>query len=86
MPNIKSQKKRVITNEKRRQRNVAVKSRLKTNIKSTMEAIEGKDADKVKAILPATISDIDRAASKGVIHPNTAARKKSFLQRQANQQ
>ncbi len=83
MPNIKSQKKRVVSNEQSRQRNVAVKSRLKTFVKTAMEAVESKDADKVKAALPATLSEIDKAAAKGVIHPNTAARKKSFLQRQA---
>jgi len=48
-----------------------------------MEAIEAKNEDQVKALLPDTLSEIDRAAADGIIHPNTAARKKSFLQRQA---
>lgn len=84
MANIKSQKKRVITNERRRQRNIAVKSRMKTYVKSTMAAIEAKDAAKVKDMLPTTLSEIDRAASKGIIHPNSAARKKSHLQHLAS--
>jgi len=83
MPNIKSQKKRVLTNERNRQRNIATKSRLRTYVKNAMEAIEAKNEDQVKALLPDTLSEIDRAAADGIIHPNTAARKKSFLQRQA---
>lgn len=81
MANIKSAKKRNITNEKNRQRNVAVKSRMKTLVKQASEAIDSKDAAKIKAALPAALAEIDRAASKGVIHRNSAARKKSTLQR-----
>ncbi len=81
MAKIKSAKKRNITNEKCRQRNVAVKSRMKTLVKQAAEAIESKDAVKIKATLPEALSEIDRAASKGVIHRNSAARKKSTLQR-----
>jgi small subunit ribosomal protein S20 len=80
MANIKSQKKRILTNEKSRQRNMAVRSRMKTLIKSAMGAIDSKDADKIKVEVPAALSAIDRAASKGVIHPNNAARKKSSLE------
>jgi small subunit ribosomal protein S20 len=80
MANIKSQKKRVHTNELRRQRNMAVKSRMKTYIKTTISAIEAKDEAKIKEMLTQTLSEIDRAASKGIIHPNSAARKKSHLQ------
>ena len=80
MANIKSQKKRILTNEKARQRNMAVRSRMKTMIKHAMTAIEAKDADQVKTTVAAALSAIDRAASKGVIHPNNAARKKSSLQ------
>jgi small subunit ribosomal protein S20 len=81
MANIKSAKKRNITNEKCRQRNVAVKSRMKTLVKQAADAIESKDAAKIKAALPEALSEIDRAASKGIIHRNSAARKKSTLQR-----
>jgi len=83
MANIKSAKKRVVTNELRRQRNVAVKSRLKTHLKNTLTALESKDVAQVKSLLPEALSEIDRAASKGVIHRNSAARKKSMLQRRA---
>ncbi|HUW60860.1 MAG TPA: 30S ribosomal protein S20 [Candidatus Bathyarchaeia archaeon] len=84
MAKIKSAKKRIVTNERRRQRNVAVKSRLKTHLKTTLTALESKDAAQVKSLLPEALSEIDRAALKGVIHPNSAARKKSMLQRRAN--
>ena len=83
MANIKSQKKRILTNEKSRQRNMAVRSKMKTMIKRTLSAIEAKDAEKVKATLREALSSIDRAASKGVIHANNAARKKSSLQHRA---
>jgi len=83
MANIKSQKKRNLTNERRRQRNVAVRSRMKTQVKLALEAIDAKDAETARTALPAALSQIDRAASKGVIHPNNAARKKSILQRRA---
>lgn len=83
MANIRSAKKRNITNEKSRQRNVAVKSRMKTLVKQAAEAITSKDAAKIKETLPAALAEIDRAASKGVIHRNSAARKKSTLQRTA---
>lgn len=83
MAKIKSAKKRIVTNERRRQRNVAVKSRLKTHLKNTLTALESKDAALVKSLLPEALSEIDRAAAKGVIHPNSAARKKSTLQRRA---
>ncbi|MBI5092433.1 MAG: 30S ribosomal protein S20 [Candidatus Hydrogenedentes bacterium] len=83
MANIKSVKKRIVTSERRRQRNIAVKSRVKTYYKQAMTALEAKDKDQVKAVLPQALSEIDIAASKGVIHPNSAARKKSSLQRRA---
>ena len=83
MANIKSAKKRVVLNEQSRQRNIAVKSRLKTYMKMALTAIEAKDPEKVKAILPQALSEIDKAATKGVIHKNSAARKKSTLQHRA---
>lgn len=81
MPIIKSQKKRVITNEKRRQRNVDVRSRLRTHFKKLDEAVEGKDKGQIDEALRAAISEIDIAQRKGVLHKNTAARKKSRLER-----
>ena len=83
MANIKSQKKRNLTNERRRQRNVTVRSRVKSHIKQALDAVDAKDAEKVRTALPAALAQIDRAASKGVMHPNNAARKKSILQRRA---
>ncbi len=83
MANIKSSKKRNITNEIARQRNVAVKSRMKTYVKQAMAAIEAKDAAKASELVPVALSEIDKAASKGVIHRNSASRKKSTLQRAA---
>jgi len=83
MANIKSSKKRNVTNEIRRQRNVTVKSRLRTYLKQAMAAIEAKDAERVKALLPEALAEIDQAASKGIIHRNSASRKKSTLQRAA---
>ena len=82
MANIKSQIKRNKTNEKRRLRNKAVKAELKTRTKSAVAAIEaGADdaADKTKA----AVKRIDSAASKGVIHKNAAARRKSRLMKRS---
>ncbi len=83
MANIKSQKKRILTNEANRQRNMAVRSRMKTLIKQATTAIDAKDKDAAGIAIPQALSAIDRAASKGVIHRNTAARKKSALMHQA---
>ncbi len=83
MPNTKTAKARDITNERNRQRNVAVKSRMKTYVKDAMAALDAKDKDKVAKTLPVALAEIDKAASKGMLHPNSAARKKSTLQRRA---
>ncbi len=80
MANIKSQKKRIVLNEKRRQRNMAVRSRMKTVIKKVRAAVDAKDPQQIQTALRAAVSQIDRAAAKGVIHRNAAARKKSSLQ------
>jgi len=84
MAHAKSAIKRNRTNELRRQRNAHVQSRMKTYIKAVEAAIQAKDFDGVKSALPTALREIDKAASKGVIHPNNAARKKSTLQRQAH--
>ena len=83
MANLKSQKKRVLTNELARKRNVAVRSRMKTYVEKADSAIEAKDADAINAALNPALSEIDRAQKKGVIHANSAARKKSHLQHTA---
>jgi len=83
MPNTKTAKARDITNERNRKRNLAVNSRMKTYLKDALSALEAKDVSKVNAVLQRALSEIDRAAAKGVIHPNSASRKKSSLQRRA---
>ena len=79
MANIKSQIKRNRQNEKARLRNKSVRSQLKTRIKAAETSATGGDADATEATLRSAISTIDRAATKGVIHKNAAARKKSRL-------
>lgn len=79
MANIKSQMKRIKTNEKARQRNKAVKSALKTAIRRTREAVEAGDLQKATAAAVEAGKKLDKAASKGVIHKNAAANKKSAL-------
>lgn len=83
MANKKSSIKRIRTNERDRQTNMAVKSRMKTYVKKAFDAIASNDPAQVSAALPVALSEIDRAAKKGVIHPNSAGRKKSTLQRRA---
>jgi len=84
MPRTKSAIKRMRKEEKRRLRNKMIKSRMKTFIKRVIEAIERKDPELVRQALVKAISEIDKAASKGVIHKNTASRKKSRLQKKVN--
>ncbi len=79
MANIKSQKKRIRTNAKAHDRNKAVKAELKTRIKAA-EA-EGFDND---VAVRAAVKRIDSAASKGIIHKNAAARKKSRMMKKVN--
>ena len=79
MANIKSQIKRNKTNEKARQRNKAVKSELKTAIRRTREAVAAGDTEKATAAARAAGRKLDKAVSKGVIHKNQAANKKSAL-------
>ena len=83
MANLKSQKKRILTNEKQRQRNVAVRARVKTFLKSAETAMEQSDAKQTDEALKAAITEIDIAERKGVYHKNNAARKKSRLHRRA---
>ena len=81
MANIKSQIKRIHTNEKRRLRNQAVKSELKTLVRRTREAVEAGDQEKAVAALRVASRKLDVAVSKGVIHKNQAANRKSKLAR-----
>ena len=79
MANIKSQKKRILTNEKAHKRNVAVKSNLKTVIRATREAIASGDKAAAEAAYQVAARKLDKAVSKGVIHKNQAANRKSGL-------
>ena len=80
MANIKSQKKRNITNAKRAERNKAVKSELKTRVKSASNAIGSDTEDEAVRL---AVKRLDMAAAKGVIHKNQAARRKSRLMKKA---
>ncbi|MFD1811219.1 30S ribosomal protein S20 [Rhodococcus gannanensis] len=79
MANIKSQVKRIRTNERQRLRNQSVKSSLRTAIRSFREAAAAGDKDKATELLVSASRKLDKAASKGVIHANQAANKKSAL-------
>ena len=79
MANIKSQKKRVLTNEKAHLRNVAVKSGLKTAIRATREAIAAGDKAAAGAAYKTAVKAVDQAVNKGLLHKNNAARKKSSM-------
>ena len=79
MANIKSQIKRNRQNEKRRLRNKSVKSSLKTAIRKLHESAAGGDADTTAALLREASRKLDKAVSKGVIHKNQAANRKSAI-------
>ena len=79
MANIKSQIKRIKTNEKARQRNVAVRSALKTTVRRFRTAAESGDREAATIALQVASKALDKAASKGVIHKNQAANRKSAL-------
>ena len=79
MANIKSQKKRILTNEKARLRNKAVKSALKTHIRKFTEAARSGDAVKAKELATVACRALDKAVTKGVIHKNQAANRKSAV-------
>ncbi|MCK0527588.1 MULTISPECIES: 30S ribosomal protein S20 [unclassified Anaerobiospirillum] len=79
MPNIKSAKKRVILTEKSRQRNVAARSKMRTLIKKVLAAVAQKNKEAAVAAFKEVEPVLDRAACKGLIHKNKAARHKSEL-------
>ncbi len=84
MANIKSQQKRILTNERARLRNKAVKSSLRTAVRAFREAAHAGDKEKATELLASTNRKLDKAASKGVIHKNQAANKKSALAKALN--
>ncbi len=79
MANIKSQIKRVKTNEKRRQRNKSVRSAVRTAVRRFREAAESGDTEQIIVLQRAASRALDKAASKGVIHKNQAANRKSAM-------
>jgi small subunit ribosomal protein S20 len=81
--NIKSQIKRNLTNAKRTERNKAVKSELRTHIRNARQAIEAGDAEQAQSAVQTAARKLDKAVSKGVIHKNQAANRKSSLAKQA---
>lgn len=83
MPNIKSAKKRVLVAERNHAKNVAVKSRIKTAVKKVLDALKN-DTSKVQELLNYAYKLLDKSVSKGVLHKNTAARKKSRLTKHVN--
>ena len=83
MPNIKSAKKRVLIAERNHAKNVAVKSRIKTAVRRVLEALKD-NQDKVQELLSNAYKLLDKSVSKGVLHKNTAARKKSRLTKYVN--
>ena len=84
MANIKNEKKRVLVNQKKAERNKSIKSGVKTSIRKVEAAVAAKDKEAAVAALQNAISTIDKAATKGVYHKNTAARKVSRLSKAVN--
>ncbi|KQM15320.1 30S ribosomal protein S20 [Plantibacter sp. VKM Ac-2880] len=84
MANIKSQIKRIGTNKKANERNKAVKSQLKTAIRATREAVVAGDKAQAESALKLAAKKLDKAVSKGVIHQNQAANRKSAIAKQVN--
>ncbi|NYI70000.1 small subunit ribosomal protein S20 [Naumannella cuiyingiana] len=83
MANIKSQMKRIKTNEKARQRNKAVKSAVRTHIRRFNEAAAAGDSAKATELAAVANRALDKAAGKGVIHKNNAANHKSAISARA---
>ena len=85
MPNHKSAEKRVRQNEKRRAINRSNRSKVRTQIKKLRSALSHKDKNTSVELLNPTISTIDKAVNKGILHKNTAARYKSRLTAHVNE-
>lgn len=84
LANIKSAKKRILVTETKTARNKAIKSRVKTYVKKVETAVAENNKEAASAALLEAISEINKAASKGVYHKNTAARKVSRLTKAVN--
>ena len=79
MANIKSQIKRIKTNAKAHDRNKAVKSALRTHLRAVRTAVAAGESDKAQSLLAVATRALDKAVSKGVIHKNQAANRKSAI-------
>ena len=84
MANLKSSKKRIRSNERQRQRNVSVRTAVKTAIKKVEQAITEGDMETAQVNLSSAASTMDSAVAKGIIKKNTASRKKSQLAKRIN--
>ncbi|MGL4652266.1 30S ribosomal protein S20 [Cetobacterium sp.] len=84
MAHSKSAKKRVIVAERNRERNQAVKSRVKTMVKKVLVAVETKEVEAANAALSVAYKELDKAVSKGIMKKNTVSRKKARLTAKVN--
>ena len=84
MPNIKSAKKRVLVSKAQNEKNKAAKSLLKTNIKKFQSAAAAGDKEAAAAAAKVAVATIDKSVSKGILHKNTAARRKSSIAAKLN--
>ena len=84
MANIKSAKKRVLIAKRNTERNTAFKTSIKTAIKKVLAAAQSEDKSQLNALLSKVYQLCDKAAGKGILHKNTAARKKSRLTKAVN--
>ena len=85
MPVIKSAQKRMRVSEKKELRNKSVRSLCKTNVTKAERLLLGGEPETAKKAVLTAVSSLDKAAEKGIIHPNNAARRKSRLVRKLNQ-
>jgi small subunit ribosomal protein S20 len=85
LANTKSAKKRIRQNSRRRVRNARIRTRAKSSVRTARQAIGAGDTAASQAAVKSAIEELDRAASKGVIHRNNAARRKGRLQKQLAQ-
>ena len=85
MANYKSSKKRIRVNERNHQRNVMIRSRVKTATKKVYTALESKESENINNLVLKAVSELDKAGSKGVLHKNTIARRKSRMMKRINQ-
>jgi small subunit ribosomal protein S20 len=85
LPGSKSAEKAARVSERKRIRNRSVKSAIKTKITKSEKFIAGSELESARAAVAETISDLDRAVKKGIIHRNTAGRRKSRLMKKLNQ-